>query len=97
LQARHSGQQENINIRNLYRELYEHRRCIIQLVFDSRLLANRPYRLACIDGCGVDGAFNIPRTRVLLTASFRFHLAMNTLAVRLKVPVTTALRETCTL
>ena len=39
----------------------------------------------------------VPQTRVLLTASFRFHLTMNTLAVQLKVPVTTALEETYTL
>ena len=29
----------------------------------------------------------VPRARSLLTASFRFHLAVNTLAVRLRVPV----------
>lgn len=42
-------------------------------------------------------ALPVRRARALLTASFRLHLAANALAVRLKVPVITALGETFTL
>ena len=38
----------------------------------------------------------VRRTAVLLTASFRFHLAMDTLAVRLAVPTIRACSGTCT-
>ena len=38
----------------------------------------------------------VRRTAVLLTASFRFHLAMDTLAVRLEVPTIRACCGTCT-
>ena len=42
-------------------------------------------------------ALPVRRARALLTASFRHRLAVIALAVRLKVPVITALKETCTL
>ena len=42
-------------------------------------------------------ALSVRRARVLLAASFRPHLMVGALAVQLKVPVITALRETFTL
>lgn len=42
-------------------------------------------------------ALPVRQARVLLTASFRLYLAVNALAVRLKVPVITVLGETFTL